>query len=126
MTYIVIGNIIAFLASILMVYTGFIKKKKKIIYVQTIQCGLFVMSNLILGGITGAIINVIGCIRNILCYKNKLGLSSKIILTIISILFSLQYSFLLYPYISKYNSENEYGAHMVDTRANLADGQIII
>lgn len=28
--------------------------------------------------------------------------------------------------ISKYNSENEYGAHMVDTRANLADGQIII
>ena len=28
--------------------------------------------------------------------------------------------------ISKYNSENEYGAHMIDTRANLADGQIII
>ena len=28
--------------------------------------------------------------------------------------------------ISKYNKENEYGAHMIDTSANLADGQIII
>lgn len=28
--------------------------------------------------------------------------------------------------ISKYSSINEYGAHMVDTSANLADGQIII
>jgi hypothetical protein len=28
--------------------------------------------------------------------------------------------------ISKYNKNNEYGAHMIDTSANLADGQIII
>ena len=28
--------------------------------------------------------------------------------------------------ISKYNSENEYGVHIIDTSANLADGQIII
>lgn len=28
--------------------------------------------------------------------------------------------------ISKYNKENEYGAHSVNTSANLADGQIII
>lgn len=28
--------------------------------------------------------------------------------------------------ISKYNSENPYGAHLIDMSANLADGQIII
>jgi hypothetical protein len=28
--------------------------------------------------------------------------------------------------ISKYNSETPYGAHLIDTSANLADGQIII
>jgi hypothetical protein len=28
--------------------------------------------------------------------------------------------------ISKYNKNNEYGAHLVDTSANLADGQILI
>lgn len=86
---IVIGNIVALIASILMVYTGFIEKKKKIIYIQIIQAGLFVASNLILNGITGAIISIIGCIRSILCYKNKLGLKEKIILTIISVVFSL-------------------------------------
>lgn len=92
MKYIVIGNTVALIASIIMVYTGFLKKKKEILYFQTIQTGLFVLSNIILGGITGAIINVIGCIRNILCYKNKLGLTSKIIITFISVLFSLKFN----------------------------------
>ena len=77
MTNIIIANIIAFIASLLMVYTGIMKKKSAILFVQTIQMALFVLSNLILGGITGAIINAINCIRNILCYKDKLGKFSK-------------------------------------------------
>lgn len=36
-----------------------------------------VISNIILGGITGAIINALSMLRNILCYKNKLGLKEK-------------------------------------------------
>lgn len=89
MIQIVIGNIIALAASLLMVYSGIVKKKKKIIYVQSIQIGLFVASNLVLGGITGAIINFLSFIRNILCYKDKLGLKEKIILTILSLVLSL-------------------------------------
>ncbi|MBQ2639395.1 MAG: YgjV family protein [Bacilli bacterium] len=89
MIQILIGNIIALIASLLMVYSGTIKKKKKIIYVQSIQIGLFVASNLVLGGITGAIINFLSFIRNILCYKDKLGLKEKIILTILSVGLSL-------------------------------------
>ena len=61
---IIIANIIALIASIVMVYSGYLKTKKKIIYAQSIQIGLLVVSNIILGGITGAIINLINCI----CY----------------------------------------------------------
>lgn len=89
---IIIGNMIALIASIIMVYSGYLKQKKKILYAQTIQIGLSVLSNIILGGITGAIINVISCVRNILCYKEKLNNMSKIILialaTILSLLFN--------------------------------------
>ena len=64
-----IGNIVALVASIIMVYSGYLKQKNKILYAQTMQIGLSVLSNIILGGITGAIINAISCVRNILCYK---------------------------------------------------------
>ena len=33
---VIIGNIVALIASIIMVYTGYIKSKNKIIFVQTI------------------------------------------------------------------------------------------
>ena len=78
MTNIVIANIVALIASLLMVYTGIIKRKNIIVLVQTIQIGLSVLSNILLGGITGAIINAISCVRNILCYKDKLGKIAKI------------------------------------------------
>ena len=81
----VIGNIIALIASLLMVYSGILKNKKRILYVQSVQIGLFVISNIVLGGISGAIINGVNFIRNIICYKNKLDLKEKIFLTIISI-----------------------------------------
>ena len=53
MIQMVIGNIIALIASLLMVYSGIIKQKKKILYVQTVQIGLSVASNIVLGGIVG-------------------------------------------------------------------------
>ena len=87
--FLIIGNIIAMIASILMVYSGILKEKKKILYVQTIQIGLSVISNIVLGGITGAIINAISLIRNIIYYKDKLGLKEKISITILSVALSL-------------------------------------
>ena len=71
---IIIGNIVALIASLIMVYSGIIKTKNKIVYIQGIQIGLSVISNAILGGITGAIINALNFVRNILCYKDRLGL----------------------------------------------------
>ena len=96
MVSIIIGNIIALIASILMVYSGMLKQKKKILYFQTVQIGMSVVSNIILGGITGAIINALSMIRNILCYKNKLGLKEKIIITILAIILTFKFNNLGY------------------------------
>ena len=89
---IIIGNIVAFISSSIMIYTGLIKQKKKIIYVQSIQILLFALSNAILGGITGAITNIMNFIRNIICYKDKLTFSKKIILTIFTLILSLTFN----------------------------------
>ncbi len=86
MTFVVIGNIIGFIASVLMVTTGFIEGKKNILFVQTIQIALQTLSNLVLKGIPGVITNALGLLRNIICYKGKLGTGWKIILTAASII----------------------------------------
>ena len=92
MNYLVIGNLIALIASILMLYSGYIKKKQKIILVQTIQIGLSVLSNIVLGGITGAIINALSLIRNILCYKDKLNKIWKVVLILLSAILTLTFN----------------------------------
>ncbi len=92
MNYIVIGNIIALIASLLMLYSGYIKKKQKILFVQTIQIGLSVLSNVVLGGISGAIINALSLLRNVLCYKEKLNKVWKLILIILSTILTLKFN----------------------------------
>ena len=62
-----IANIIDFLASMLMVASGSIKKKAQILAVQIIQLLMQSVSMLLLGGITGAVNNVLSCLRNYLC-----------------------------------------------------------
>lgn len=88
----IIGNIIALIASILIIVISCAKNKRIIIILQTIQVALLTLSNIILGGIPGAIINAITIIRNILCYKNKLTKINVVIiataLTILSLLFN--------------------------------------
>ena len=85
MKNIIIGNIIELIASILMVISGLQKKKKTILFIQIIQIALSVISNIVLGGYTGAVINAISCVRDILCYKDKLGTKEKIIIIILAI-----------------------------------------
>ncbi|MBR2241063.1 MAG: YgjV family protein [Clostridia bacterium] len=92
MTQIIIGNIIALIASILMVLAGLQKKKKKILFIQIIQIALSVISNLVLGGYTGAIINALSCVRDILCYKDKMGTKEKIIIIILAVGLSLAFN----------------------------------
>ncbi len=73
---IILGNILALIGSILMLYIAILKSKKKILYFQS-------------SGYTGAIANVVGIVRNILCYKNKLNIYFKLIISILLLILSL-------------------------------------
>lgn len=70
---IIIANIIDFIAALIQVGSGAIKKKSKILAVQIVQLLMQGVSMLLVGGITGAISNVLSCWRNYLCYKEKLN-----------------------------------------------------
>lgn len=80
----IIGNVVALLASLFMVYSGILKKKTQILIAQNIQIILLIISNIILGGISGAISNTAGLVRNLLYQKKWLIMSVKILLTVIS------------------------------------------
>jgi hypothetical protein len=50
------------------------------------------LSNILNNGITGAIINAVNVIRNILCYKEKFEVTSKIIITIIITILTIAFN----------------------------------
>ncbi len=82
---VIIANVIDFVAAMVQVGSGAIKKKTKILIVQIIQLLMQAVSMLLLGGVTGAVSNVLSCFRNYLCYKEKLNLTWKIVLIVASI-----------------------------------------
>lgn len=86
---IIIANIIAFTAASLMVYSGILKSKKKIIFIQVVETIMCVVSNFLLGGFTGAIINALNFVRNLLCYRGKLNLKNKLLIMFLSVTISL-------------------------------------
>ena len=89
---IIIANVIDFVAALIQVGSGSIKKKSNILVVQIIQLLMQGVSMLLLGGITGAISNVLSCYRNYLCYKEKLNRVWKGILIAASIAMTLLFN----------------------------------
>lgn len=89
---VLIGNIISFIAAVLMVYTGMVLKKKKIIILQMVQMLLLTISNIILGSIPGAISDLIGTLRNYLYYKGKINFNIKLIIVVATIIISLYFN----------------------------------
>ena len=92
MIYVLIANIIAFIASLILIYTGYLKDKKQILLFQIIQFILFIISYLLLGAFTGVILNFLGIIRNTLSYFKKLSKPFIFILSILSIIFTIKYN----------------------------------
>lgn len=79
MNRLLIGNVFALIASIVMVAIGLIKDKKKTLIFQTLDFGLMSISNIILSGVAGFISNIISIIRNIICIKFDFNTKLKII-----------------------------------------------
>ena len=84
MIHIVIANIIDFIASMIQIYSGTVKDKAKILLLQILQIGMQAVSMVLLGAITGAISNVLSCIRNYLCYKDVFTWPIKVALIVLS------------------------------------------
>ena len=92
MNTIILGNIIALVAASISIIIGIIKSKKKILYIQTIQYITYAIADFILGGITGAISNLISIFRNVLCYKEKLNKVMVILIILLSTVLTLMFN----------------------------------
>jgi len=86
---VLIGNIIALAGCTLMVLVGLIKEKRKILSVQCIQFLLQGASNLILGGYSGFIANIVSILRNLAFNKFKVSLWLKIFFVALQLVLSL-------------------------------------
>ena len=78
----VIGNILGFIGSILMIYSGTLLEKKKILLIEIIQMSIFAFGNLLVGGYHGMLVNLLNICIDVLCYHGKLNLFTKSGLTI--------------------------------------------
>lgn len=92
MTYIVVGNIIALIGSVLLICTGLLTKKGHILIVQSLQIICFIISNLVLKGFSGVIINSLSLFRNIFAYKEKLTKPIKVCFIVISIVLCIMFN----------------------------------
>ena len=59
MNILLIGNAVSMVGCFIMVAIGFLKKKSHILIAQSVQCAFMGAGNLILGGVSGFIANVV-------------------------------------------------------------------
>lgn len=88
----IIGNFIGFLGSCFMILGANIKDKTKSLMAQSIQLFTLAISNLILGSISGFIINIVSVIRNILSFFGKLSYVMIGIIIVIMILLTVKFN----------------------------------
>ncbi len=66
-----VGNVFALAGCLVMVFIGLIREKKKILLAQSLQFALMGVGNLLLGGVTGFIANLVSLARNLLFARKK-------------------------------------------------------
>lgn len=89
MDIIIIANIIALIGSLLMIGIGLIKRKKHILLAQSLMFVIMGTANLLLGGVTGFVTNILSAVRNIITFKWKLTLPLKLVFILIQIVIAL-------------------------------------
>lgn len=62
---------------------GLAKTRKKMLTLQLGQLSFLALSNIVLGAYTGAVLNVVSILRNVLCLKVKYTWTLKLILSVI-------------------------------------------
>lgn len=85
MNPLILGNILSLIGCIIMVATGFIKTKKRVLIVQCIQVAFLGLANLILGAYAGFISGMVAIARNLVFYRVKSTNTLKLLFIFIQI-----------------------------------------
>ncbi len=92
MNNILIGNIISLLGSSLMILAGIVKRKNTIVKMQCAQFSLMAAAQMVLGGFTGVIANIVSLVRNLFCLRFELTLTWKLVFisvqSVLSVIFN--------------------------------------
>ena len=89
MNMLLIGNAFAMIGCIIMVAIGLLKKKKQILLAQCVQCLFMGVGNLLLGGISGFICNIVTIARNLVFLKFNNTALLKIFFILLQLVLSL-------------------------------------
>ena len=76
---ILLGNGIFFLGAVILMSLGLIRTKRMILIAQIVQEALMGIGMLILGGISGFIVDMVAIVRNLVCIRWKYTLKWKIV-----------------------------------------------
>ena len=89
MNLLLIGNAISMIGCLIMVLIGFLKRKSHILIAQCAQCLFMGVGNLVLGGISGFICNIVTILRNLLFLKFRNTAFLKIFFILLQFVLSI-------------------------------------
>lgn len=89
MNTLLIGNAVSMVGCLIMVGIGFLKKKQHILMAQSVQCLFMGVGNLILGGVSGFICNMVTIARNLVFAKREVTLFLKLFFIALQVVLSL-------------------------------------
>ena len=89
MNLLLIGNAASMVGCLIMVGIGLLKKKAHILAAQSVQCLFMGVGNLLLGGVSGFICNIVTIIRNLVFIKFKNTTALKIFFIALQLVLSL-------------------------------------
>lgn len=82
MTYLIVGNILSFIGVVFLALSSVVADKKRTIFYQIFDCFFATVSNIVLGGFSGAMVCLAALIRNALVYFDK---NNRLLMVIIAI-----------------------------------------
>lgn len=88
MNALLIGNAISMIGCLIMVGIGFLKKKTHILIAQSVQCLFMGVGNLMLGGVSGFICNIVTILRNLVFIKFRNTTFLKIFFILLQLVLS--------------------------------------
>ena len=88
MNTLLIGNAVSMIGCLIMVLIGFLKRNNHILMAQCAQCLFMGAGNLILGGVSGFISNVVSIFRNLVFLKLKNTVFLKVFFILLQLVLS--------------------------------------